>query len=154
MRACHSGLAAAIVTGGSFLAALPALASGEIVIANQSEGELHLSLASGSDSGAGVTLRFRDSTSANRRASTFHLSQPSHHPSIRSGETAVLSARDPAPCVRTLRLTRPGQQTSCTFTYTVRVEGGRSVGVVDLVAAEPQGAFEKIDPDILMFWGG
>jgi hypothetical protein len=154
MHACHSGSAVAVVPGLLLLAAAPAgAADGEITIANQGEGDLHLNLASGSECGEGVTLTFRDSLYANRRASTFYLSAPSHHQSIHSGETAVLLARDPAPCVRTLRLTEPGRQTSCTFRYSVRVEAGRSLGAVEVVSAEPEGAFEKIDSDILMFWG-
>ena len=154
MRTIRGGLGAAIVTGLLLPAGGPAQAEGgEIVIANQGHGILHLSLSSGSEFGQGVTVTIRDTSSANRRGSVTQLAQPRNHACIPSGETVILAARDPGPCTRTLRLTEVGRQTTCTFTFTVEVLDGEPDGTLDLESADPEAAFERLEPDLLAFWG-
>jgi hypothetical protein len=123
---------------------------GDVFIGNQAAGtDLVLSLEEACPAGEAITLTFLDT----RKATVLQMSDPSHRHIIKPGETAILSS-GAAPFCRGFRLAAAKGQSSCTFRYSVRVEGGKAGGKIEAVRpAGPEGAFQELDPDTLAFWG-
>ena len=155
------GRAAALACGVLLAGAAVRAADGDVYIGNQAGMDYILSLEAACPAGESFGLSFLESPVAERKTTVVRLSQPSQRHTIKAGECAILSWTPPAgpgPHRRSLRLAEAGGVDVFRVEYRVSRVDGRAVGEVDAVPLVgpvdgPVAAFDKLDEDILVFWG-